>query len=347
MKIGKVFLALILPVTLIHFSVQPSFSKAKPLVSAKVETPPELDGDGGDDAWEGAKEVVVEAEDGPEISVRTVYTKERVYFLVSWEDFTKSVDMDEWIFDGDKWGIKQETRWEDEPPWDADTDRLAFQWPIRDAEFVEVFGDKGCKKICHSPEKEDKMYTDNSNQVTDIWQWKAALTDPLDYADDGYLDHSNLLKKDEPDDYKRINVAHKWDDTGSGGLNFARNKASDGPKWMPKSGANKVFLVKGEETPLDASKIKKGDTLPGYLLARPRGSRGDIDAAAKYNEVDALWTVELSRKLFTNDKEHDIQFDDLSKPYYFGLAVWENEDLYNHTRVRKPFVLTFKSSTSK
>ncbi len=55
-----------------------------------------------------------------------------------------------------------------------------------------------------------------------------------------------------------------------------------------------------------------------------------------------MWTLELSRNLVTNDKEHDVQFDDLSKTYYFGMAVWENDRLYGHTRVKKPIALTFK-----
>jgi len=90
------------------------------------------------------------------------------------------------------------------------------------------------------------------------------------------------------------------------------------------------------------SKIKKGDAIPGWLLARPNGSRGDIDAVAKYDKKKGQWNLELSRKLVTNDPEHDVQFSDLSKTYYFGIAVWENDRLYGHTRVKKPIALKFK-----
>ena len=95
-------------------------------------------------------------------------------------------------------------------------------------------------------------------------------------------------------------------------------------------------------TPIDMSKIKKGDVIPRWLLARPNGSRGDITAAAKYDKGKGKWTLELSRKLVTDDPEHDVQFGDLSQTYYFGIAVWENDRLYGHTRVKKPIALTFK-----
>ena len=31
--------------------------------------------------------------------------------------------------------------------------------------------------------------------------------------------------------------------------------------------------------------IKKGDTIPGWLLARPKGSRGNINAKGKYSII--------------------------------------------------------------
>ncbi len=331
-----------LALTLIPAYTQLSYAKARPLISVKVDVPPKLDGKGGDGAWAMAKQVEVEAEDGPEISIRTVYTKDRLYFLLSWKDETESINMDKWVYDGNKWGVKEEKRWEEEPPWEADSDRFCFQWLIRDETLIKKFAEKGCAILCHKPEKESKMYTSGPHQVSDIWQWRASITNPLGYADDGFLDHTNISKKDERNADKRINAAHKWDELGPGELNFARNQEGEGPKWMSKVSSKEPFFIKGQEVPLDMSKIKKGDAVPGWLLARPKGSRGEIDAAAKFDQDEGLWTLELSRNLVTHDQAHDVQFDDLSKTYYFGIAVWENDRLYGHTRVKKPFALTFK-----
>ena len=331
-----------LALTLVLAYTQITFAKAKPLVSVKVNTPPKLDGKGADDIWGKSKSVEVEAEDGPEINVKTVYTNDKIYFLLSWKDQTESINMDKWVFDGSKWGVKQEIRWEDEPPWEADSDRFCFQWPLRDEVLIKKFAKKGCAVFCHKPEKENKMYTSGPHQASDIWQWRASTTNPLGYADDGFLDHTNISKKDERNADKRINAAHKWDELGQGGLTNVRNKKDDGPEWMSRVSSKEPFLIKGQEVPVDMAKIKKGDAVPGWVLSRPNGSRGDIDAAAKFDPDESLWTLELSRNLVTNDKEHDVQFDDLSKTYYFGIAVWENDRLYGHTRVKKPFALTFE-----
>jgi len=330
-----------LALALILAYAPPSYAKAIPLISAKVDSPPKLDGKGGDEAWKKAKSVEVEAEDGPEITIKSVYTKDRLYFRLSWKDWTESKSMDQWVYEGGKWRVKQEKRWEDEPPWDADSDRFCFQWPLRDETLVKKFSEKGCAVLCHKPEKENKMHTNGPHEASDIWQWRASTTNPLGYAEDGFLDHTNISKKDEPNTEKRINAAHKWDDPGPGKLISVRNKEAEGPKWMSKASTKEPLLIKGQEVPIDMSKIKNGDTVPGWLLARPQGSRGDIDAAAKYDKAKGEWTLELSRKLVTSDKEHDVQFEDLSKPYYFGIAVWENDRLYGHTRVKKPIALIF------
>lgn len=39
--------------------------------------------------------------------------------------------------------------------------------------------------------------------------------------------------------------------------------------------------------------------------------------------ADGKWTIEFGRQLVT-DSENDVQFDDLAKIYYFGLAIFDN-----------------------
>lgn len=331
---------------LICFLTQPLYAAdTHKIVSSKVSAAPEIDGSGSDSQWKSAKKVAVEAEDGPEITVQSVYTDKEIFFLIQVVgDLDESVNMDQWVYDGSKWTVKQEERIDEK--WDADTDRFAFQWPITDAAQIKKnikgkefsFEQKGCATICHSPEKEDKMYLLDSGRKTDIWQWKAALTNPLGYADDWYQDSTNKTVAQEADKPKRIQAAQKGDEL----LGYVANNASNKPKWMPKGGPNnKPYLMKGEEIPLDMSRIKKGDTIPGWLLSRPKGSGGDVNAAGKYDEEEAAWVLEFGRKLVTADKANDVQFD-VKKKYYFGMATWDNDRLQKHTRVKKPFELTFK-----
>ena len=337
MNLSKIPVAAILFVAL-TFGISWA-AKSKELYATKVTQAPKIDGNADDAAWKKAKELTVEAEDGPEISIRSVHTDKEIFFLLIWEDKDESISQNMWEYDGSKWGIKQEIRFEGEEGWEADSDRMAFQWLINDS--IPVFREKGCKKICHSPEKEDKMYTDAASERMDIWHWVSSTTNPLGYADDHYLDNSNLTKAKEKDKNKRMNIAHKSDDGGGrGNQQYQRNDAGGKPKFMPKKkGAN--FIIAGSNAPISGS-FKKGDTVPGYVLSKPKGSRGDIAAKGNYSEEDFLWTLEIKRSLVTSDKKNDVQFTDLTKHYYFGLAVWDNDELYNHTRVKKVMKLEFK-----
>tara|TARA_B100000959_G_C14986613_1_gene625887 strand:- start:2666 stop:3703 length:1038 start_codon:yes stop_codon:yes gene_type:complete len=339
----KIFkIAFVFIIFFAYFFTYPVFAgEPLSLVSSKVDSAPKLDGDGSDPQWKTAKEMQAFTDNGPKVFVKSVHTDKEIFFLFQFEDLTESIRPDQWVFDGEKWSILQEVRWKGEEPWEADNDMLGMHWPIGDS--IEGFSEKGCKQICHAPEKEDKMYTNNPNEKTDIWLWKAGITNPLGYADSYYLDNSVVSKKEEKDRLKRISLAHKGDDLGSGSLNYVHNEINNLPNWMPKNAANNSpFLFKGNETPFDPSKFKKGDVIPGWVLARPKGSRGFINAKGKYNENDIKWVIELSRKLVTDDKEHDVQFDNLKKVYYFGLATWDNEKLLRHTRVKEPIILSFK-----
>jgi len=307
-----------------------------PVEAVKVDAAPKVDGDGGDEAWQKAKEVKVQPKDGPEVKLKSVYTDKEIFFLITWSDETQSINMDMWVFQDGAWAIKQEPRFGGSQSWEADQDRLAFQWNIKDS--VTGFNEKGCVALCHVEEREDRMHTNGPGQHTDIWQWKAAHSNPLGKVDDGYLDDTVVSKKQEPDEEKRLYAAHKWDAADEA---FVRNLENDAPKWMPKGGPNNdPFLFKDQAVPLDPSAVKPGVTIPGWVLGNLPGGRGDINAKGVYK--DEAWVLEIGRSLVTENKDTDIQFDDLKKPYYFGMAVWENDRLFTHMRADGPYMLTFK-----
>jgi hypothetical protein len=58
------------------------------------------------------------------------------------------------------------------------------------------------------------------------------------------------------------------------------------------------------------------------VIASPvAGDRGDIGAGWVW--ADGMWTLEAGRALVTAG-QFDVQFDDLSKSYYFGVATFDN-----------------------
>jgi hypothetical protein len=317
------------------------------LISVKVTSSPKLDGSGSDAVWRDAPELKVQAKDGPEISLKSVYTSDSLYMLVSWEDETESVNKSMWVHSGTKWDRLKDLKSYEDKPTKADEDRLTIHWPINDS--IKGFAEKGCLVICHDSGKfskrESRMFTNSPTEFADQWHWKAARTNPLGYTDDKWMDNKILTKAQEPDLHDRREAAHHGDAKGEGNLNYADNKTADGkkPKFMHNPGITGISFLKKEDVMLiDYSKatFKKGDTIPGYVLARPRGSRGDVDTRGVWK--NGRWTLEIGRKLVTTDTGHDVQFDDLKKTYYFGIALFDNDGANVHTRPLDPVALTFK-----
>ena len=316
------------------------------LISVKVTLPPKLDGSGGDAAWRNVPEVKVLTKNGPEISLRSIHTSDRLYMLVSWEDATESIKKNMWVHDGTKWDHMKELRVYEVKPTKVGEDRLAFNWPINNS--VIAFSEKGCLLICHDSgrfsKRESRMATNSPTEFVDQWHWKAARTNPIGYADDKWMDNKILTEAQAPNLKKRREAAQHGDTKGDGNLNYSDNKTKDGkPKFVHNGGVTgDDFLKKDDATPIDYSKttFKKGDTIPGYILARPNGSRGEIDAKGVWK--DGRWALEIGRKLITEDNVHDVQFDDLKKTYYFGIAVFDNDGTNVHTRALDPIGLMFK-----
>ena len=316
------------------------------LVSIKITSTPRIDGNGNDTVWGNAPELKVQAKDGPEISLRSVYTSDSLYMLISWEDETESFKKNMWVYDGAKWDRLKEHRVYELKPTKSDEDRLALHWSINNS--VKGFAEKGCLITCHDSGKfskrESKMFTNSPTEFLDEWHWKAARTNPIGYLDDKWMDNKVLTKAQEPDLHDRREAAHHGDAKGEGNLNYSDNKTDDGrPKFMPASKmTDSQFLKKEKAISIDYLKtsFNKGATIPGYILARPKGSRGDVDAKGEWR--NGRWTLEIGRKLVTTDKAHDVQFNDLNETYSFGIAVFDNDGMNVHTRPLDPVVLTFK-----
>jgi hypothetical protein len=61
--------------------------------------------------------------------------------------------------------------------------------------------------------------------------------------------------------------------------------------------------------------------VPSIVVAPIVGDRGDISAG--WTWADGVRTLEFGRAL-TTGSEFDVQFDDLSGTYFFGVAVFDN-----------------------
>ena len=79
--------------------------------------------------------------------------------------------------------------------------------------------------------------------------------------------------------------------------------------------------------------------VPQLVLQEPTESEADVLTAANWK--NGVWTAEFTRKM-VNGMFDDVQFDDLSKEYSFGISLWNHTDLLAPLMRFVPGTLTFE-----
>lgn len=288
------------------------------LSSAKADKAPTVDAQ-VDDVWSKAKPTTIRVNGGvnkseTDVVLKSVYTQDMVYFLAQYKDPTESYKRLPWQKQADgtwkqlRTGQHENTYYED---------KFALLWNIGDS--IKNFNTQGCAVTCHATtagRDRPLKYTNAAGELGDIWHAKMVRTLPVGHIDDQYVN----------DDQKADEGGRKSDArTGGGYSNNAKEGSKTPPFALPNNKpAPPYWILDSEKAPFDDSKYKANDEVPGIIIAPFQGDRGDIGAKAAWK--DGTWTLEWGRKLDTGSKT-DIQFKDLTKPYYFGVAVFDNTQI--------------------
>jgi len=151
------------------------------LVSIKVTESPQLDGVMDDTVWQGAEPLAIEVKGGANMGktmaeLRSVYTDDMVYFLLTYVDPTESQQRSPWKLGEDgKW-----TKLSDPEDKGGDNntyyeDKFSLMWPINNS--VAKFESKGCFVACHTKDDTGKPYGnkffENPGETADLWHWKS------------------------------------------------------------------------------------------------------------------------------------------------------------------------------
>ena len=308
------------------------------LTAKKVQAEPALDGT-LDAAWNGAQPLSVKAVGGKnlpggstEVTLRSVYTGDTVYFHVQYKDPTQSFQRSPWVKQAD--GSWKQLKDAADKGGDNNTyyeDKMAMIWAINSPGFEA----KGCMAGCHTGE--GKPFGNKylpSGEKADIWHWKGVRTGTIGQIDDQWLDDTKYDKDKAPE------AGRKSDPKTGGGYADNVNEAKSGPKFALKGNkpAPPYWIVDSEKEPFDDSKYKAGDEVPGIVVAPFTGDRGDIGAKSAWK--DGTYTLVFWRKLATNS-DFDVQFTDMKKQYAFGVAVFDNAQV-RHAYVPSVLKLTFE-----
>lgn len=304
-----------------------AFTQSGVLTAIKVAKGPVIDGQ-VDELWAQARPLQIKLIGGANfggqgsttVELRAVYTDDSIYFLAQWDDPTESLRRAPWQKQPD--GTWKKLADPNDKGGDNNLyyeDKLAFIWNINDS--IQGFNQSGCFVTCHAGENPDKKpygnkYTAKEGEIGDIWHWKAVRTGPVSQIDDQYVDNTRYDPEKAPE------AGRKSDPRFAGG--YVDNPLADGkPKWaLPENKpAPPYWIYDTAKVALDDSKYQAGHEVPSIVVAPFLGDRGDITAKAVYK--DGKWTLEWGRKLNTGSR-FDVQFTDLNKSYFFGVAAFDN-----------------------
>jgi hypothetical protein len=254
--------------------------------------------------------------DGAVVTLQAAYDDQYLVIRAEWADPTASLGKNAWTWDGSTFTKS------------GDEDRIMITWPIgTNAEFAS----KGCAAACHSPgDNEDEwwMGSDDANVRYDSWHWKSTRTNPVGYTDDQWW---NVLQDPADPGSSRRNDAKD-----SGGYADNVNDDGSGPKFMSSKGATEQFIFAGDEVEVDTAALAAGDVIPGYIVAKAVGSRGDVEANGVW--ADGKWIV-VQRRALDTGHDDDVTFT-VPRPVPFGLAIVDNGGGLPHTV--SPDVLTLE-----
>lgn len=308
--------------TLLWVAVSRTTAQQPELVAVRVTTPPVLDGT-AEALWNQAPEIVLAVSGGANlpggqttVRMRSVTAADTIYFLISWADPTESMRRAPFQKQAD--GSWKKLSDPNDKGGDNNVyyeDKMAIIWNMS----IKGFEQSGCFATCHAGEPGKPFgnkYTGTPSEIGDIWHWKGVRTGPVGQVDDQYVDSTRHDPQTSPE------AGRKSDPRTAGG--YYDNPVEAGrPKWA--RGGNQpappYWIIDGEKAALDDGRYKAGDEVPGIVIAPFTGDRGDISARAVYK--NGVWTLEASRKLVTGS-QFDVQFRNLDRAYYFGVAVFDN-----------------------
>lgn len=233
------------------------------------------------------------------VDLRAFYTDKELYLRLSWSDPTRDEAIRQWRFDGKEWLASS-----------ALEDGLGILWDTEGR-----FRSFTCSYACHIDgfgvagsnfHATNKMRLPRDEGVElDLWNWKAGRTARFGFADDRTLAFKGM-EGDVPGEIFLENSRVRSDGEGS----LAIFAPGDAP----------LYDELGESVGKEFRPA--GSVAPGYIRARPVGSRADVGAVTEYR--DGRWIVILHRALRTGDDRDVVFTPERANGIAFGLSIMDD-----------------------
>jgi hypothetical protein len=294
-------------------------------VSRSINRSPIIDGRASGIEWVGADSLSMILTGGDnfpngvtELKVKSFHNYYSIFFLFQWPDpepsFNRSLIKTDsgWIELNSKASPFGESAYYE--------DQLAISFHS---------GISNCAQSCHLGGKNRSGSHYTSGDTADFWVWRAVSTNPAFEADDGWWGEKTN---------DSIGGVH-FDNSPGGGYMSNLNREWDEPYFLPSHHIfdNWIWMESNKFIPYRASldNYAAGSTIPGMLVSRIAGDRGDIYARGQWR--NGVWTVELSRSK-TTGSPFDIT---LRESITIGFAIFDNSEL-KHAYHLKPITLSIE-----
>lgn len=148
----------------------------------------------------------------------------------------------------------------------------------------------------------------------DLWQWRAARSNPVGYASDDWVFEYRNSDKGKAPFTQPAEPTYAFDKSVTGFSAIPREKLSE-------MGYRGALIVGKNSVPIDkAGGFNNGDVLPQYVLRDPDGSAADVMANSSYK--DGVWTIELRRRLNTGNPDDKALAE--GNTYDIGIAIHDD-----------------------
>lgn len=221
----------------------------------------------------------------------------------------------------------------------SNLDRSDVRKFIPESRFDDMDGDQWQRTRGQSEIRqlqEDGMFLD-------LWQWRAHRSNPLGYADNGYVldyrhssDGTGMYTDNQNDDGRPLYMFDP-EITGRHALRLDqlidRQYGQDDP----------YYIYEGNSVPFDPDyNWENGDAIPQRFLREPDGSRGALKADGFWQ--DGVWDVSLTRTLEAPDP-FDSKTIEEGEVYYIAFAVHADASGARWHYVSVPFSLGIGEGT--
>ena len=287
------------------------------------------------------------------VTVQAAYDDTYLYMLIVWDDDMASVRRQPWVKQADgtwsslaaklpvpdpgvTWGEYKGAAFnEEDPARFAYEDKFAIAWNTYGTSTVAGFDQNGCAVMCHDPAKGNapgtsynytaqenaaKKYTNAPAEIADLWHWKLVRNNQHAKADDQYVRHWVPGPTGAAE-------GGRASDAGASG--YGNNPALSGrPQYRGSSLTTPPYYILDAEkrliTTTEFNSLAAGAEVANMITSGPTGTRADVDAKGLHNT--GTWILEIRRRLVTGDV-NDVQFDDLTRQYAFGMALFDNAQI--------------------